>query len=107
MTGASLINYTTRDFVSKTELDLYISKKHLIFTSEVISSFKKVGMQRRVATKIWNRDGACNVGILFFDYSREKVFKDSQKLLEKYYLGHLKNFNTKVVGSRGIVVHEF
>jgi len=39
MTGASLINYTTRDFVSKTELDSYISKKHLIFTSEVISSF--------------------------------------------------------------------
>lgn len=41
MTRASLLNYTTRDFVSKTELDLYISKKHLIFTSEVISSFKK------------------------------------------------------------------
>ena len=47
MTGVSLINYATRDLVSKTELELYISisisisKKDHIFPSEVISEIKK------------------------------------------------------------------
>ena len=78
----------------------------LVDPVSVISIFKKAGMLRRVVTKIWNREGAFRVGILF-EYSGEKAFKDCQKLLEKHYLGHLKDFNTKVVGSRGIVVHEF
>ena len=68
--------------------------------------FKKAGMVRRVVTRIWNREGAFRVGILF-EYTGEKAYKDCQKLLEKHYLHHLKDFNTKVVGSRGIVVHEF
>ena len=41
MTGVSLINYATRDLVSKTELELYFSKKDHIFPSEVISEIKK------------------------------------------------------------------
>mgnify|MGYP003951289033 CR=1 FL=1 len=57
--------------------------------------------------EMWNRDGAFKVGILF-EQSGEKAFKNCQKLLKKYYLGlYLKDFNTKVVGSRNIVVHEF
>ena len=106
MSSSKLINYTTRDFLSENELELYISKQDFIFNTDVISIFKKAGMLRRVVTKIWNREGAFRVGILF-EYSGEKAFKDCQKLLEKHYLGHLKDFNTKVVGSRGIVVHEF
>ena len=106
MSDVTLINYTTRDFVSKAELELYISKQDTIFNTDVISIFKEAGMLRRVVTKIWNREDAFRVGILF-EYTGEKAFKDCQKLLEKYYLGHLKDFNTKVVGSRGIVVHEF
>ena len=47
------------------------------------------------------------VSRILFEYTGEKAYKDCQKLLEKYYLHHLKDFNTKVVGSRGIVVHEF
>ena len=106
MSTSKLINYTTRDFLSENELELYISKQDSIFTDDVVSIFKRAGMLRRVVTKIWNREGAFRVGILF-EYTGEKAFKDCQKLLEKYYLGHLKDFNTKVVGSRGIVVHEF
>ncbi len=106
MSDVNLINYTTRDFISKAELELYISKQDTIFTKDVITEFKNAGMVRRVVTKIWNRDGAFRVGILF-EYTGEKAFKDCQKLLEKHYLHHLKDFNTKVVGSRGIVVHEF
>ena len=106
MGDATLINYTTRDFVSKTELELYISKQDSIFTDDVIPIFKRAGMLRRVVTKIWNREGTFRVRILF-EYTEEKAFKDCQKMLKKYYIGHLKYFNSKVVGSRGIVVHEF
>ena len=106
MSNITLINYTTRDFISKAELELFISKQDIYYTKEVIAKFKKAGMVRRVVTRIWNREGAFRVGILF-EYIGEKAYKDCQKLLEKYYLHHLKDFNTKVVGSRGIVVHEF
>ena len=106
MSYVTLINYTTRDFISKAELELYISKQDNIFIENVISEFKKAGMVRRVVTRIWNREGAFRVGILF-EYTDEKAYKDCQKLLEKHYLHHLKDFNTKVVGSRGVVVHEF
>ena len=106
MFEVNLINYTTRDFISKAELELFISKQDTFYTKEVIAEFKKAGLARRVVTKIWNKEGAFRVGILF-EYKGEKAYKDCQKLLEKHILPHFKDFNTKVVGSRGIVVHEF
>ena len=106
MSDVTLINYTTRDFLSKAELELYISKQDNIFTENVIFEFKKAGMVRRVVTRIWNREGAFRVGILF-EYTDEKAYKNCQELLDKHILPHFKDFNTKVVGSRGIVVHEF
>ena len=106
LSNITLINYTTRDFISKAELELFISKQDIYYTKEVIAKFKKAGMVRRVVTKIWNRDGAFRVGILF-EYTDEKAYKVCQDLLDKHILPHFKDFNTKVVGSRGIVVHEF
>ena len=41
MSDVTLINYTTRDFLSKAELELYISKQDNIFNENVISEFKK------------------------------------------------------------------
>ena len=106
MTTSKLINYTTREFVSENELELYASKQDDIFTPEVIEEFKKVGMLRRVLTKLWNKEGVHRVGILF-EYRDEKAFAACQSLLEKHYIPMVKTFITKVVGSRGIVVHEF
>ena len=63
-------------------------------------------MLRRVVTKIWNKEGVARVGILF-EYRNEKAFISFQTLLEKYYLPIIKNFITIVVGSKGIVLHEF
>ena len=106
MSKITLINYTTRDFISKTELDLFISKQDIFYSKTIIAQFKNAGLVRRVVTRIWNREGAYRVGILF-EYTGEKAYKDCQRLLEKHILPHFKDFNTKVVGSRGIVVHEF
>ena len=63
-------------------------------------------MVRRVVTKIKNRKGAFRVGILL-EYNVEKALKYCQKLLENYYIHDLRDFNTKVVGSRDVTVHEF
>ena len=65
MTTSKLINYTTREFVSENELELYSAKQDQIFTPEVIEEFKKAGMLRRVLTRIWNKEGVARVGILF------------------------------------------
>ena len=93
MSTSKLINYTTRDFLSENELELYLSKQDEIYTPGVIAEFKKSGLLRRVVTKIWNKD--------------EKAFLTCQKLLDKYHAPATKNFVTKVHGSRGIVLHEF
>ena len=106
MTTSKLINYTTREFVSENELELYAAKQDQIFTPEVIDEFKKAGMLRRVLTRIWNKEGVARVGILF-EYKDEKAFVACQTLLDKYHSPKVKTFVNKVVGSRGIVLHEF
>ena len=51
MSNVSMINYTTRDFISKTELELYISKQDEIFTPDVVNEFTQAGMLRRMLLK--------------------------------------------------------
>ena len=106
MTSSKLINYTTREFMSENELELYATKQDEIFTPKVIDEFKKAGMLRRVLTRIWNKEGVARVGILF-EYRDEKAFVACQTLLDKYHAPKVKTFVNKVVGSRGIVLHEF
>ena len=105
MSTSKLINYTTRDFLSENELELYLSKQDEIYTPGVIEEFKKSGLLRRVVTKIWNKEGVARLGIIF-EYEDEKAFLACQKLLDKYHAPAIKNFVTKVHGSRGIVLHE-
>ena len=45
MTTSKLINYTTREFVSENELELYAAKQDEIFTPEVVEQFKKAGVK--------------------------------------------------------------
>ena len=106
MTISKLINYTTREFISENELELYVSKQEEIFTPDVIKEFSKAGMLRRVLTRIWNKEGVARVGILF-EYRNEKAFVECQTLLDKYHAPKVKTFANKIVGSRGIVLHEF
>ena len=106
MTTSKLINYTTREFMSENELELYATKQDEIFTPKAIEEFKKAGMLRRVLTRIWNKEGVARVGILF-EYKDEKSFVACQTLLDKYHAPQIKSFVNKVVSSRGIVLHEF
>jgi hypothetical protein len=52
MTNTTLINYSTRDFANKEQLELYLIRQKEAFTSKVIELFTKAGMLRRVVTQI-------------------------------------------------------
>lgn len=106
MTNVSMINYSTRDFATKEQLELYLLRQEKAFTPEVIKLFTDAGMLRRVVTQIWNKEQSHRVGIIF-EYRDQKSYNQCQTLLEKYYLPAVEGLTTKVVGSRGVVVHEF
>ena len=106
MTSSKLISYTTREFLTENELKLYVKMQDEIYTPLVIDEFIKSGLLRRALTKVWNKKGASKVAIIF-EYKDDQSFVACQRLLEKYHHPKVKNFANKVVGTRGIVLHEF
>ena len=106
MTSSKLISYTTREFLTENELELYVKMQDEIYTHAVIDEFIKSGLLRRALTKVWNKKGASKVAIIF-EYKDDQSFVACQRLLEKYHHPKVKNFANKVVGTRGIVLHEF
>ena len=106
MTSSKLISYTTREFLTENELELYVKMQDEIYTPAVIDEFIKSGLLRRALTKVWNKKGASKVEIIF-EYKDDQSFVACQRLLEKYHHPKVKNFANKVVGTRGIVLHEF
>ena len=106
MTSSKLISYTTREFLTENELELYVKMQDEIYTPAVIDEFIKSGLLRRALTKVWNKKGTSKVAIIF-EYKDDQSFVACQRLLEKYHHPKVKNFANKVVGTRGIVLHEF
>ena len=106
MTSSKLISYTTREFLTENELELYVKMQDEIYTPSVIDEFIKSGLLRRALTRVWNKKGASKVAIIF-EYKDDQSFVACQRLLEKYHHPKVKNFANKVVGTRGIVLHEF
>ena len=106
MTSSKLISYTTREFLTENELELYVKMQDEIYTPAVIDEFIKSGLLRRALTKVWNKKGASKVAIIF-EYKDDQSFVACQRLLEKYHHPKVKNFANKVVGTRRIVLHEF
>jgi hypothetical protein len=106
MTSSKLISYTNREFLTENELELYVEMQDEIYTPAVIDEFIKSGLLRRALTKVWNKKGASKVAIIF-EYKDDQSFVACQRLLEKYHHPKVKNFANKVVGTRGIVLHEF
>ena len=106
MTSSKLISYRTREFLTENELELYVKMQDEIYTPAVIDEFIKSGLLRRALTKVWNKKGASKVAIIF-EYKDDQSFVACQRLLEKYHHPKVKNFANKVVGTRGIVLHEF
>ena len=106
MTNVSMINYSTRDFATKEQLELYPPRQEKAFTPEVIKLFTDAGMLRHVVTQIWNKEQSHRVGIIL-EYRDQDAHEACQSLPEEHYLPAVEGLTTKIVGSRGIVVHEF
>ena len=106
MTNTKMINYSTRDFATKEQLELYLLRQEKAFSPEVIKLFTGAGMLRRAVTQIWNKDQSYRVGIVF-EYRDQDAYVACQALLKEHYLPAVEGLTTKVVGSRGVVVHEF
>ena len=106
MTNTTMINYSTRDFATKEQLELYLLRQEKAFTPEVIKLFTDAGMLRRVVTQIWNKEHSFRVGIVF-EYRDQDAYIACQALLEQHYLPAVEGLTTKVIGSRGVVVQEF
>jgi|GEM_PF-1380665 len=106
VTNTTMINYSTRDFATKEQLELYLLRQEKAFSPEVIKLFTEAGMLRRAVTQIWNKEQSYRVGIVF-EYRNQEAYKACQALLEEHYLPAVEGLTTKVVGSRGVVVHEF
>ena len=106
MTNTTMINYSTRDFATKEQLELYLLRQEKAFTPEVIKLFTDAGMLRRVVTQIWNKEHSFRVGIVF-EYRDQDAYIAYQPLLEQHYFPAVEGLTTKVVGSRWVIVHEF
>ena len=102
---AKLMSYNQIDFQSKAHMKSMI-KDIEEQVEKYGSQMKKAGLVSFVLTQIWNKQGKFRLGS-HFSYRDEKAFVACQSLLEKHYIPMVKTFITKVVGSRGIVVHEF
>ena len=106
MTNVSMINYSTRDFATKEQLELYLLRQEKAFTPEVIKLFTDAGILRHVVTQISNKEQSRRVGIIL-EYRDQDAQKACQSLPEEHYLPAVEGLTTKILGSRGIVVHEF
>ena len=81
MTNTTMINYSTRDFATKEQLELYLLRQGKAFTPEVIKLFTDAGMLLRVVTKIWNKELSFRVGIVF-EHRDQDAYIAYQALLE-------------------------
>ena len=80
MTSSKLISYTTREFLTENELELYVKMQDEIYTPAVIDEFIKSGLLRRALTKVWNKKGASKVAIIF-EYKDDQSFVACQNNL--------------------------
>ena len=65
MTNTTMINYSTRDFATKEQLELYLLRQEKALSPYVIELFTEARMLRRVVTQIWNKKQSHHVGIVF------------------------------------------
>ena len=100
-----LISYTIVDPLFETHMELgtrFFEEK----ASEFFYKTEKKGLLRWRMNRVWNKQGNFTISQVN-EYRDEKAFVACQTLLDKYHAPQVKTFVNKVVGSRGIVLHEF
>ena len=105
MIKSKIMSYITQDFQSKSDL-IVGGEEWQKVVLDMQSKFAKAGAIRQTVSQVFNKDGIQRLGNLW-EYKDEKAFVACQTLLDKYHAPKVKTFVNKVVGSRGIVLHEF
>ena len=100
---ALLISYTTVDFQTKNELELFLrrwdEKKDYW-----LPKFKIAGMVSTITTQIWNKEGVFRIGRIFM-YKDEKAFIACQKIFREFE-NENSDIKRKISSSRGVVLDE-
>ena len=100
-----LMSYIVCDLLSKSDQTV-AQEAWVKIIEDMQEDFQKAGALRQTVSQIWNRKGTFKLGFMW-EYKDEKAFVACQTLLDKYHAPQVKTFVNKVVGSRGIVLHEF
>ena len=77
-----------------------------MLSPELIEFFTEAGMLSHTVTQIWNKEQLHRVGNIS-EYRDQEACKPCQALLAKHHLPAVEGLTNKVVGSRGVEVHEF
>ena len=84
MQKTKLLSYTTIDFPSKAQMNLYIKYIEQIENDKSNSEkLLNAGLVRRTHSQIWNSNNVFRIGITF-EYKDEKCFSKVQKLLSEF-----------------------
>ena len=101
--NALLISYTTVDFQTKNQLELFVrrwdEKKDYW-----LEKFKAAGMVSTITTQIWNKEGVFRIGRIFM-YKDEKAFIECQKIFREFESEN-SDIQRKISSSRGVVLDE-
>ena len=107
MQETKLLSYTTIDFQTKAQMNLYIKYIEQVENDKYSSEkLQKAGLLRRTHSQIWNSQNVFRIGISF-EYKDEQCFGKVQKLLSEF-MDNIETkellMNTKMSASRGIVL---
>ena len=104
MKESKLINYTTQDF--STESDMLITIHNWQDNKDkFLSQLKPKDLIRYVMMRIWNREGSFRLGHLF-EYKDENSYKNCQPIWQDIEKQGKTKVPMKVFANRGIVLED-
>ena len=107
MQKTKLLSYTTIDFPSKAQMNLYIKYIEQIENDKSNSEkLLNAGLVRRTHSQIWNSNNVFRIGVTF-EYEDEKAYQKCQPIFQEIERNEKKDQLIKVFGNRGVVLEEY
>ena len=101
MSDPKLVNYTTADFATKSDMEIALNKWKEV-RDQVMPKLKAKGLTRFTILRIWNKEGVFRIGYLF-EYRDESAYKDCQEIWQQQENRTQENAPAKIFANRGIV----
>ena len=104
MKESKLINYTTQDFSTESDM-LFTIHYWQDNKDKFLSQLKSKGLIRYVMVRVWNREGGFRLGHLF-EYKDENSYKKCQSIWQDVEQHGKTKVPIRVVANRGIVLED-